>query len=255
MGATMRIVATLIVGLFVSFNVPFQMLYAQGDVLCQEYEALEYYQFGVEAYAQDDHDTAIDLYGCALELMPQLGNVYVARIGAYLADGTYEIALTELENFSNYPDLEPYLEFTMRAAIYFAEGDFENAISEGEKALTLKDDSFTHNILGVIYAHLGDYQSALFHHTRAIEIEPTGFNSYVYLFNRGYAYYNLGDTNAARADFEAALTLEPDLVALIIDGIRDARRRDEIHLVIIGLIRLLALRDVLEMDFEISVRV
>lgn len=56
------------------------------------------------------------------------------------------------------------------------------------------------------------YQGAIEDFTHAIEFNPHDANSYV---GRGIAYQKIGNTKAAREDFEKAVSLNPELAQAI----------------------------------------
>ncbi len=57
-----------------------------------------------------------------------------------------------------------------------------------------------------------DYQGAIEDFTHAIEFDPHDANSYV---GRGIAYQKIGNTKAAREDFEKAVSLNPELAQAV----------------------------------------
>jgi tetratricopeptide (TPR) repeat protein len=250
----MRLGILLIAALF-CFVWPLQTADAQDNALCQENTVSEYVEAGREAYRIEHYAVAVRAFTCALEIDPQSDDAYIGRVAAYVTQGQYDSALAELENFGNYEELEPYLEFNLRASIFVSQANYDDAIVQCFEALALKEDSNTRFILGFIYTEMWNYEAALEQFNRAIETMTDEWSSHNYFLHRGYVYYRLGEIDEARADFETALAFEPDLVEITIETLRDARRVGSTHIVIAGLVRLIALHEVLDIDFQIGDRI
>ena len=71
-------------------------------------------------------------------------------------------------------------------------------------------DVYTHLCKGVAYGNRGDYEKAISHHTKAIELNPNFAAAY---YNRGFSYNSKGDFDTAIQDFNTVIELNPNFVA------------------------------------------
>jgi tetratricopeptide (TPR) repeat protein len=69
------------------------------------------------------------------------------------------------------------------------------------------DDAEAYNNRGAVYAHKGDYKSAVADFDTAILLAPKDAVAYK---NRGNAYSLMGETDLAIADFTEAIRLNPN---------------------------------------------
>jgi Flp pilus assembly protein TadD len=91
---------------------------------------------------------------------------------------------------------------------YFSEGKLEEAkkIYEG-LALLDPDNPYVHSLLGAINQQMQQFENALKHYTKALQIFPQDINS---LTNRGEIYLNLGNFKEAGNDLNKAIKLDPN---------------------------------------------
>ena len=121
-------------------------------------------------------------------------------------------------------------------------GNYESAIADFQKAIELNPNEPTpYENLGKAYYLKGNMQDALQAYQKLIELEPQGDQAQYYLgivqkamnqfdhavqaftqaiqrndqeaiyyFSRGEAYYNLGEFQKAKTDFEEGLSLAPE---------------------------------------------
>ena len=68
------------------------------------------------------------------------------------------------------------------------------------------DKPSANNNLGLSYFEKGDFDEALKHYTKAINIDKTS----VHFSNRGLAHYHIGKLDEAEKDFNSALDKDPN---------------------------------------------
>ena len=91
---------------------------------------------------------------------------------------------------------------------YFKLGQYQRAIEDYNKAITLKTDfADAYDNRGTAYDRLGQFQRAIEDYNKAITLK-TDF-AYAY-YNRGTAYDRLGQYQRAIEDYNKAITLKPD---------------------------------------------
>jgi tetratricopeptide (TPR) repeat protein len=101
--------------------------------------------------------------------------------------------------------------FNGRAAAYFDEGDFDNAISNYNEAIALyRQYAVTFNNRGLAYHAKGDYDRAIADYDQAIALDAKNAAAY---YSRGSAYRTKGDYGHAFADLDQAIALDPKFAA------------------------------------------
>lgn len=161
-----------------------------------------------EALFADDFATAITLYTQALARAPDNISALNGRAVAYIDSGEPEQALADLDRVIA---LDPtyFLGHYNRGIATYQLEDYPAALSSFEQALELEpDDPDALYFVGVTLSLVGRYDEALGFLNDALD---AGRQPVATLFNeRGVVYYNLGDYEQARQEFEAALTARPD---------------------------------------------
>jgi tetratricopeptide (TPR) repeat protein len=100
--------------------------------------------------------------------------------------------------------------YNNRGVAWHQKGDYDNAISDYNKALELHPHyAEARNNRGVAWAYKGDYDKAISDCTEAVKINPLYANAYN---NRGYAWQQKGDLDKAIADYTEALTIDEKYV-------------------------------------------
>ena len=78
----------------------------------------------------------------------------------------------------------------------------EASINDFKDAIKMRPDRpSAHNNLGLSFFEYGEFDDALAHYKKAIELEPTS----VHYNNRGLAYFHFDKLEEAKADFEHAI--------------------------------------------------
>ncbi|MFM6323752.1 MAG: tetratricopeptide repeat protein [Microcystis panniformis] len=90
----------------------------------------------------------------------------------------------------------------------YEKGDFQGAIADYSRAIELNpNDYHSYMMRGVIRGNLGDRQGAIADYTKAIEINPTMPYAYI---NRGAERFFLGDIQGAISDYNQAIKIDPN---------------------------------------------
>ena len=142
--------------------------------------ASAYYYWGMEDYARDDYQAAIEDYNKAITLVPNYAEAYYNRGNAYRLRGKG--------------------------------GDYQKAIEDYNKAITFVPDyaeaPIIYNNRGLAKVRLNDYTGAINDYTKAIKLKLYYAEAY---YNRGNAYRLRGkeeDYQAAINDYTEAITFK-----------------------------------------------
>ena len=96
--------------------------------------------------------------------------------------------------------------YFQRAELYAHLKEFDKAVADHDKAVSLLPGSTTFIARGCLYIQMGDFNSAVADFERAIKEDPTNAMAYT---NRGAAYSKLGQIGRAIADYGLAIQYEP----------------------------------------------
>ena len=89
----------------------------------------------------------------------------------------------------------------MRGEVQFYARNFEEAVKDFSKSLSLRHDAITMYFRSIAKRRAGDYRGAIEDQAKALEMRPRLADDYI---NRGYAKDNTGDFLGAVEDFEMA---------------------------------------------------
>ena len=131
----------------------------------------------------------------------QLGN-FLYRSGRFEEASTqyeYVVALDH-ENMNGYSNL---------GTAHMLGGKFLLAASAFQKALDIEPRKITYGSLGLMHYYLGDLESSIANHLKAVELEP---NDYLARSNLGDALWVAGRTDEATAAFERANALATNAI-------------------------------------------
>jgi tetratricopeptide (TPR) repeat protein len=151
----------------------------------------------------------------AIELEPRSADALTSRGGAYVALNNLGAAMDDLNKAGT---IAPYAPgpFAWRGTIYSRQGEQERALEEINKGIKL-DPGFAISYvnLGEVLTRLQRYDKAVEAYSKYLAAAPS-IQAYA---ARGMDYLMLGDKARARADFAAALKINPNyLPALIGQG-------------------------------------
>ena len=101
----------------------------------------------------------------------------------------------------------------MRGITYQDKGDFDRAIADYDKAITLDPkDAEPHEIRGLAYYLKGDLDRAVADSRKALELQPEDDDAWRLL---GMAHYAADDFKSASADLLRAIELKDDVYAML----------------------------------------
>jgi tetratricopeptide (TPR) repeat protein len=167
--------------------------------------ALAYSNRGDAHLGAGEIEQAFADYERAIELEPDNADHHFWRGGAYYSQGEYELAAAD---YSRAVDLEPdhtiahnNLAWTLA---YDLDTDYETALEHAQRAVELGSTGANQDTLALVYFKLEQYDKALEHYNAALELEPEQAGS---CKRRGDVYLAMGNEEAALADYEMYLSL------------------------------------------------
>lgn len=171
------------------------------------FKAAQELEKGNEFYQQKNFSNALQSYNLALELNPNLAEVYNNRGLIYYELGKYDQALQDYNSALNlrYNFAQA---LNNRGNVYAQLGQYQNALQDLQSAVNLSNNTAEiHNNLGSVYFSLKRYDEAVAEYTRAIQLNSNYADAY---YNRSAAYYAQGKYSDASADIKRALNLNPN---------------------------------------------
>jgi tetratricopeptide (TPR) repeat protein len=131
---------------------------------------------------------------------------YNNRAKFYAAQGDYDNAIEDINRaISLNPTLA--LPYYNRAIIYRNRGEYDSAIADNTRAILYSPKYIqAYNDRGVAYCYKGDYDRGIEDFTQAIMLNPKNAEAY---YNRGVAYFHKGDYGHSIEDFTLAIRLNP----------------------------------------------
>jgi tetratricopeptide (TPR) repeat protein len=172
--------------------------------------------------ATRDYDAAIADLDKAIELMPEIGNLYLMRAAGYRAKQDFDKALADAdEAVRRDPKRADF--YVMRGMIYADKGDLDHAIEDVSTTIQIEPQSPKgYSKRGEFYRMKKDYDRAIADYTQVIALDSKGAKGYV---DRGWVYVLKNDMEKAGPDFDMALTLhQNDASALVGRGVVKSRR-------------------------------
>ena len=159
---------------------------------------------------QQEYEAAITHYTNAIELKPDLVNVYNNRGNVYADKGELDNAIRDFTTAIQLIQLQPDLAsaHNNRGGAYADKGELDNAIRDYNKAIQLNPNyAEAYYNRGIGYKEKGKLDNAIRDYTEAIQFQPNFAESY---YNRGNAYKEKGDFEKAVTDYSTAIELKPD---------------------------------------------
>jgi tetratricopeptide (TPR) repeat protein len=136
-------------------------------------QAINFYNRGLDYYAEDDYARALADFEAAIKLDPKMFDAYDER-----------------------------------GNVHYAKRDYDRAVADYSAAIRLNPDGArAYFNRGVAEADQGDRERAFADFSLAIRFDPRQPDAY---FRRAVIYRDRGDTEHALADFEMAARLNPD---------------------------------------------
>jgi tetratricopeptide (TPR) repeat protein len=187
-------------------------------------EANAAFDEAVKLQQEKKFDEAIAKYNEALKALPNSDGVYYSLATALFEKQDWDGAIKALENAVRLKPTEAQYKTVLKQAQQ-AKGqiaatplltsaiekqtklnDLKGAIADYEAALKLWDDAATHMNCGTAYQADNNFQGALLHYDRALQLDPKLFEV---LYYRGLIYENLKKVPQAIADYKKYLQLQP----------------------------------------------
>lgn len=151
-----------------------------------------------------EYEEALADYARAIELDPEDALAYANRAGIYARLGRTADALADYTEVLRLSP-EDARAHSNRGVLLAREGEYERALADLDRAVELQPDlarAWMHR--GNLQAQIGKVEQAIADLTRAIETDP---NMFIARYERALL---LTDPEAARADYDAVLSLQPD---------------------------------------------
>ena len=132
---------------------------------------------------------------------------YAVKGDRYSKSGQYQLAIEEYNKAISLKPDYAWL-YNGRGHIYYQFGHHQRAIEDYTEAIRLdQNDAMPYNNRGVTYDKLGQYQLAINDYNKAISLKPDNES---YYNNRGVIYGKLGQYQLAINDYNKAISLKPD---------------------------------------------
>jgi tetratricopeptide (TPR) repeat protein len=164
---------------------------------------LAFYFLGASYEKVPDPEKSLLNYNICLALKPDFTEGLFSRANLLLRSGSYEQAIDDYHRLLNNPSGETQAIFFK--GIGYGDKDGDTGFDE---VLTMTDREIdVHNSLAQGYMQLNRYDSAVYHFSEAIQLNP---KEDLYYVNRGLAFLNWGKTDSAAIDFQKALKINPD---------------------------------------------
>ena len=159
---------------------------------------------------QTGYDKAIEHYTEAINLNPELAEIYNNRGNAYSHKGEFDIAIRD---FNTAIALTPEFAeaYDNRGIAYSHKGEFDIAIRDFNTAIALTPEfGGVYNNRGIAYYRKGELDTAIQDYNTAIALTPEFGGAYS---NRGEVWLHLREWEKAKVDFSTAKNMGVDIVA------------------------------------------
>ena len=158
-------------------------------------------------YTEEDNAKALELFQRAIEIDPDYAWAWTMLGFTYFIDRRYGWHRSRDESFKKMVecaqksvlinDLDPDVH-ALLAQTHYLQKDYDKAINEGEKSLSLGPNSAeNHAIVGMIYRYVGRFEDSIRMTEKAIRLHP--YYPDWYLYSLEYSYYYLGQHEKAIA--------------------------------------------------------
>ena len=180
---------------------------------------LAYKELGMVYRAKGEDDSAVHVFGAAIDMDSSNAEHYNNRGLAHHARGEYDLAIKDFGSAINQGSDEVLLSnaYNNRRRAYEAKGEYRLAAADYMAERMLGDDVFDAEDLEEVvqagiradvaeyYWRVGQHDLSIAYYTAAMELdpdEPSHFN------NRGLVYLDKGEYDMAIADFEATIAMD-----------------------------------------------
>ena len=170
--------------------------------------AAAFHHRGQAFAAKGNLDQAISDISAGIRVDPQPAYRWQERGELYARQGKYQQAVADITEAIRRDPTPRAFRFHSRAQAYQSLGDLTRAIADFDEAIRLDPEarSFRFHARANALRDAGQYDRALADYETALKLAPT--NAWV-LVDRGRTYARMGRSEAAKNDFDSALTLSP----------------------------------------------
>ncbi len=147
---------------------------------------------------------AVELQPHNLRALNALAELYIAKTK------DYEKALRLVERVFELNSEDAWA-FRIRSTINKAQGAFEQAMQDADRAIELSPTVWPFRLRGRLHSEIGNLELALADYDQAVATDPNVVSVYV---DRGTLYMDRGAFDLALADYSKAIELNPDAVYL-----------------------------------------
>ncbi|NLS91140.1 MAG: tetratricopeptide repeat protein [Planctomycetaceae bacterium] len=148
---------------------------------------------------------AVEHYSAMLEADPTDARAYYDRGEAWYCLGEYEHALRDIDEALRLGPVNAASQHS-RAQVLFELGRIDEASAQYESALARDPDLGGGWLGGALALKQGNYQEAIEHFKGELEADPTNARAH---YDRGLAWYHLGEYGEALCDLDEAVCLAP----------------------------------------------
>jgi tetratricopeptide (TPR) repeat protein len=153
-----------------------------------------------------DLPLAMEEYDRALAQSPDAVEIYNGRGILWRDRGDYKKAILDFSEaiLRNSSYSHSYIN---RGEIWYLKGDIASALADFNKSLAIGPNAIAFSYRGRAWLALDDKEKAFADFREALRMSPNDISA---LEGRGEAYEQSGDLDSARADYERALSINPD---------------------------------------------
>ena len=155
------------------------------------------------------YDKAVEHYTTAIDLNPDLTEVYTNRGNVYANKGELD---TAIQDYNTAIDLNPENAnaYNNRGVAYDKKGEFDAAIQDFNKAIDLNSElAEAYVSRGVAYYHKDEFDRATQDYDKAIDLNSELAEAYT---NRGEVWLHLREWEKAKADLSTGKDMGDDIV-------------------------------------------
>lgn len=166
------------------------------------------FNLGVALNKLKRYEEAAKMYSKAIELKPDFADAWYGRGQAWLNNGEYAKAISDMEKYAQLNTSEPVEKVQAALGmVYAGANQHERAIAAYDLALKAKADPEYHFRKGNSLAAMGRMLDAIACYDAALALDPKFVEA---VNNKGNAYASLNRFPEALAQFDQAIQMKPD---------------------------------------------
>jgi tetratricopeptide (TPR) repeat protein len=166
-------------------------------------------QRGDAHFAAGKYVRAVEAYTAAIEAGDASVDCLSKRAKAYLYAKKPNFAIADANRMISL-DPNNAEAFHLRGAAHRILEEYHNAISDLDRAISLRPTALSFNLRGTTYTQMKDYDAAMRDYSEAIRLDPKRAHTYV---NRANVYRRKRDFVRALDDLSNAIRLDPTISA------------------------------------------